>query len=190
MSGLEVCKKIREKGLLVPVVFLTIKDRTEDPYYMERAFRVGGDDYVSKREELRRLEQRMGLNPTEFLERKSDIEELVARVRARLPQVDSLQEFDGHLRVDLMNHQVQVKRQGEWCEEHLAPKEFSLLALLVKSGGRPVGKSQLMDGADVDGEGALQNHIYKLRQKLEPDPQDPHYILTYHKIGYRFRNPE
>lgn len=47
-----------------------------------------------------------------------------------------------------------------------------------------------MDGADVDGEGALQNHIYKLRQKLEPDPQDPHYILTYHKIGYRFRNPE
>ena len=186
MSGLDVCKRIREKGLRTPVVFLTIKDRVDDPDVMDRAFQLGGDDYVSKREELRRLEDHMGLSPTEYLERKSDTEELVVRVKARLPQIESVQEFDDYLRVDLVRQLVEVKRQGVWCEERLTPKEFALLAFLIKNGGRPVGQSQLMDVADVDGEGGLQNHFYKLRQKIEPSPQNPRYLLTYHKIGYRF----
>ena len=61
MSGLDVCKPIREMGLRLLVIFLTIKDRTEEPRYMERAFQLGVDDYVSKREELRRVETGMGL---------------------------------------------------------------------------------------------------------------------------------
>ena len=191
MSGLDVCKKIRERGLRTPVVFLTIKDRTEEPVYMEQAFRLGGDDYVSKREELRRVETRMGLTPTEFLERKSDIEELLARIKARLPQADPVQEFDDYLRIDLSNQRVHLKRDGDWREVRLAPKEFSLLEALVKNGGRPVGIRQLISAADLEGEeGALYNHFYKLRQKLEHDPQNPRYILTYHKIGYRFRSGE
>ncbi len=190
ISGLDVCKEIRQRGDRTPVVFLTIKDRLEEPGYMERAFRLGGDDYVSKREELRRVEHRMGLSPTEFLERKSDIEELVARVSARLPRVEPVLEFDDYLRVDLAGQQVYIRRQGEWQEERLAPKEFALLRVLVTSGGRPVGKNQLMDAAGVDGEGSLQNHIWKLRHKLEPEPQKPRYIVTYHKIGYRFQGTE
>lgn len=55
MNGLDVCKKIRERGSAIPVIFLTIKDRTEEPGYMAQAFRLGGDDYISKREELRRV---------------------------------------------------------------------------------------------------------------------------------------
>ena len=187
-NGLDVCKKIRERGLLTPVLFLTIKDRTEDPRYMEQAFRLGGDDYISKRVELRRIEQRMGLDPSDVLERKSDTEELIARIRARLPHADPLQEFDDYLRVNIEQQQVHVKREDLWMEEHLAPKELSILRVLINSGGRPVGKNQLMDAAEVDGEGSLQNHIWKLRQKLEIDPQHPRYILTYHKIGYRFRS--
>jgi CheY-like chemotaxis protein len=66
LSGLDVCKKIREQGLRIPVVFLTIKDRLDDPRYMEQAFRLGADDYITKREELQRVERQMGLNPTEF----------------------------------------------------------------------------------------------------------------------------
>ncbi|MFQ6026531.1 MAG: response regulator transcription factor [Dehalococcoidia bacterium] len=187
LSGLDVCKKIREKGLRIPVVFLTIKDRLDDPRYMEQAFRLGGDDYISKREELQRVERQMGLSPTEFLERKGDTEELVARVKARLPQVASVHEFDDYLRVDLDGQRVQVMQAGEWNEVHLAPKEFVVLGELLKSGGRPVGVQRLMGVADIQGtESALQNLVYKLRQKLEPDPQSPRYILTYHKIGYRF----
>jgi len=187
MSGLDVCKEIRKKGLRTPVVFLTIKDRTDDPRYMERAFQLGGDDYISKREELRRLEQRMGLAPAEFLERKSDIEELVARIRARLRQVEPEQEFDNFLRINLVRQQVQVKREGQWHEVNLTATEFSILEVLIKSAGHPVGKVQLMDSANVDGEGSLQNHIWRLRHKIEPDPETPRYILTYHGIGYRFR---
>jgi DNA-binding response OmpR family regulator len=191
MNGLDVCKKIRERGLRVPVIFLTIKDRTEEPVYMQQAFRLGGNDYISKREELRRVEERMGLSPTEFLEHKSDIEELVARIKARLPEMDSVQEFDDYLRIDLTKKQVYLKQQGDWREVRLAPKEFSLLEVLVKNSGRPVGIRQLISAAGLEGdEGALYNHFYKLRQKLEPDPQDPQHILTYHKIGYRFRGSE
>ena len=190
MTGLDVCKQIRQKGILTPVVFLTIKDRTEDPRYMERAFKLGGDDYVSKREELKQIENNLGLKPTEFLERKSDVEELIARIRARLPQVELKQEFDGYLRVDINKQQVQLNRGSEWQEVQLTVKEFSLLEMLVKNGGRPVGKNQLMEGAEVDGESSLQNHIWRMRNKLEPDPADPRYILTYHKIGYRFQSQD
>ena len=187
MNGLDVCNKIRQKGLHTPVIFLTIKDRIEDPWYMERAFRLGGDDYVSKREELRRLEQELGLRPAEFLERKSDVEELIARISARLPQVEAKQEFDGYLRVDISWQKAHLNLQGEWQEVHLTNKEFALLETVMQATGRPVGKTQLMDGAGVDGESSLQNHIWRLRNKLEPDPENPHYILTCHKIGYRFR---
>ena len=129
----------------------------------------------------------MGLTPTEFLERKSDIEELLARIKARLPERDSLKEFDNYLRIDLAQQQLSINRGGRWVEVRLAPKEFSLLAAIMKNVGRPVGIRQLIGAAGLEGEeGALYNHFYKLRQKLERDPQNPHYIQTYHKIGYRF----
>ena len=187
LNGLDVCKRIRDQGLRIPVVFLTIKDRLDDPRYMEQAFRLGADDYISKREELQRVERQMGLNPTEFLERKGDIEELVARVKARLPQIAPIHEFDNYLRVDLAGQQVHIRQGGHWQELHMAPKEFVVLGELLKAGGRPVGTQRLMGAADIQGtESALQNLVYKVRQQLEPDPQSPQYILTYHKIGYRF----
>ncbi len=187
MSGLDVCKAIRKKGIRIPVIFLTIKDRREDPRYLERAFQLGADDYVVKREELRQIEQRMGLAPAEFLERKSDIEELVARIKVRLSAMESVQEIDGYLQIDVPGRQVKLKREGLWQDVHLTVAEFDILWQLVKAAGRPVGKTQLMDAAGVDGEGSLQNHIWRLRSKIEPDPEFPAYILTYHSIGYRFK---
>lgn len=188
MGGLDVCKRIREKGIRTPIIFLTIKDRAEDAYFMRRAFQLGGDDYISKREELRRIEQRMGISPSELLERKSDIDELLARIKIRLQKVDSMQEFNGYLRVDLVSRLAEVKHEGQWQEVHLTSTEQSLLAALLRKPGHPVGKVELMSTAGVDGEGSLQNHIMRLRRKLEPDPGSPRYILTYHGIGYRFGN--
>lgn len=188
MSGLDVCKKIRRKGLRTPVIFLTIKDRAEDPRWMERAFRTGADDYMSKREELRRLEQNMGLVPAEYLERKSDIEELVARIRARLHHTELELELEDFLRVSLARKRVEVKQEGQWQEVNLTATEFLILDVLIKNRGHPVGKEQLMDCANIDGEGSLQNHIWRLRYKIEQTPETPRYILTYHGIGYRFRD--
>lgn len=188
MGGLDVCKRIREKGIRTPIIFLTVKDRAEEPYFMRRAFQLGGDDYISKREELRQIERQMGISPSELLERKSDIDELLSRIKIRLHHVDSKQEFDGYLKVDLLSRQVEIKREGKWQEVYLTSTEQSLLEVLLQKSGRPVGKVELMSTAGVDGEGSLQNHIMRLRKKLEPDPSSPRYILTYHGIGYRFGN--
>jgi DNA-binding response OmpR family regulator len=186
MSGLDVCKSIRKKGNRIPVIFLTIKDRREDPRYLERAFQLGADDYVTKREELRLLEQKMGLAPTEFIGQKSDIEELVARIKTRLNAIGHIQQFDNYLYFDPGKQEVKTRQEGIWHDIHLTTAEFEILAELIKADGRPVGKNQLMDVAGVDGEGSLQNHIWRLRNKLEPAPEVPVYILTYHSIGYRF----
>lgn len=188
MNGLDVCKEIRKRGTLIPVIFLTIKDRRDDLRYLERAFQLGADDYVTKREELRHLEERMGIVPTEFIRRKSDIEELISRVKARLYVADYEEEFNGYLRINLSRQQVMVKREGRWRDVHLTNTEFGILSMLVKANGKPIGKTQIMDAINIDGEGSLQNHIWRLRSKIEPVPEEPSYILTYHSIGYRFRN--
>ncbi|HEY94079.1 MAG TPA: response regulator transcription factor [Dehalococcoidia bacterium] len=190
MGGLDVCKKIREKGFRMPIIFLTVKDRAEEPFFMKRAFQLGGDDYISKREELRKIEQRMGLVPSELLERKSDIDELLARINARLQKVDSEKEFGDNFRIDLTSRMVEKKHEGRWEEVHLTQTEFSLLEILLRKPGSPVGKIELMSQAGIDGEGSLQNHIMRLRRKLESDPGMPEYILTYHGIGYRFGKRE
>ncbi len=67
--------------------------------------------------------------------------------------------------------------------------EFHILEVLIKAGRRPVRKAQLMDMTNVDGEASLQNHIWRLRSKIELIPEAPRYILTYHGVGYRFREP-
>jgi DNA-binding response OmpR family regulator len=186
MNGLDVCKEIRRRGNKIPVIFLTIKDRRDDPRYLERAFQLGADDYIIKREELRHLEEQMGIAPTEFITRKSDIEELISRIKVRLYVADSEEEFNGYLRINLSRQQVMVKKEDQWQDVHLTNTEFGVLSLLVKAKGKPIGKAQLMDAISIDGEGSLQNHIWRLRSKIEPVPEEPAYILTYHSIGYRF----
>lgn len=188
MSGLDVCKEIRKRGNRIPVVFLTIKDRRDDPRYLERAFQLGADDYITKREELKRLEERMGITPTEFITRKSDIEELISRIKARLNVIDSAGEFNGYLRINLPRHQVMIKQEGQWRDVHLTNTEFGIFSMLIKATGKPVAKMHIIDAVNIDGEGSLQNHIWRLRSKIEPIPEEPSYILTYHSIGYRFRS--
>jgi DNA-binding response OmpR family regulator len=187
LNGLDVCKQIRKEGIQTPVIFLTIKDRLEDPRYIERAFQLGGNDYVTKREELKRLELSMGLPPTEYLEQKSDIEELIARIKARINMINPEEEYDDYLRISFSKKQIKIKRKGTWNEAHLTDTEFGILEALVKSSGKPIGKARLMDMTNVDGEASLQNHIWRLRGKIEIDPEIPEYILTYHKVGYRFK---
>jgi DNA-binding response OmpR family regulator len=186
MNGLDVCKEIRKRGTRIPVIFLTIKDRREDSRYLERAFQLGADDYITKREELRQLEERMGITPTEFMTRKSDIEELLSRIRARLYAINPEREYNGYLRVDLSRRQAMINHEGNWRDIHLTTTEFGILALLVSAEGKPIGKVQIMDAVNVEGEGSLQNHIWRLRNKIEPIPEEPVYIITYHGIGYRF----
>jgi DNA-binding response OmpR family regulator len=158
---------------------------------MRRAFAVGGTDYITKREELRRVEERMGLLPTEFLERKSDVDELITRIKAHLSEHLPPVEFNHVLQINFEHEKVKVRRRGEWRETHLSGAQFRVLQALAINEGKGVTKSALLSAAgssrdEIDIDRALQSHIYRLRELIEPDPRAPVFILTYHRIGYRF----
>ena len=163
-NGLEVCRQLRERGDETPVIFLTVRDSIAD---LESGFERGANDYIAK---------------------PFDIRELLARIKARLaPQ--SL-EIDGYLRIDSARRKVWIQRSGDWQEISLTPKEFDLLRYLVYNDGRAIGKTTLLDQVfdspdDLETK-TVEKHIWALRQKLEPDPREPRYIVNVRGVGYKF----
>ena len=165
-NGLEVCRRLRDRGDETPVIFLTVRDSIID---LEMGFAFGANDYITK---------------------PFDVRELLARVKARLPP-RSL-EIDEYLRVDMSQRKVWVHRKGAWQEASLTPKEFDLLQHLVYNAGRPIGKSTLLEQVfdylqDVETK-TVEKHIWSLRQKLEPDPKAPRYFLNVRGVGYKFES--
>jgi DNA-binding response OmpR family regulator len=165
-NGLAVCRKIRDLGDPVPIIFLTVRDSVSD---LELGFALGASDYVPK---------------------PFDIRELLARVKARLPR--AVQEFDNYLRVDLARRVVTIRRAEGWVPVDLAPREFDLLNYLVTNAGRPIGRTALLEAVfDIPGDSdietkTLEKHIWALRQKIEPNPKEPRYLLNVRGVGYKF----
>jgi DNA-binding response OmpR family regulator len=167
-NGLAVCRKIRDAGDTVPILFLTVRDSVSD---LEIGFSMGASDYVSK---------------------PFDIRELLARVKARLPR--QLQEFDNYLRLDSARRTVSVKRGDTWALVDLTPREFDLLNYLVTNAGRPIGRTALLEAvfgipgdSDIETK-TLEKHVWSLRQKIEPNAKEPRYILNVRGVGYKFAN--
>jgi len=169
MDGWEICKRIREMSD-VPIIFLTARSDVKD---VVRGLEMGADDYVTK---------------------PYDNDELVARVRAHLrrsprPNMSEELVFDeGEFRINFMNREVWVRNELK----HLTPKEFNLLAVLVRNAGRVVTRTELVTQAWGEEYGdaidSLKLYIHYLRQKVETNPQQPDYIVTSRGVGYRFVN--
>jgi len=166
-NGLAVCRKIRDAGDSVPIIFLTVRDSVSD---LELGFSLGASDYISK---------------------PFDIRELLARVKARLPR--PLQEFGNCLRVDALRRVVMVRNAtGSWVVADLTPREFDLLNYLVTNAGRPIGRIALLEAVfDIPGDSdietkTLEKHVWSLRQKIEPNPKEPRFILNARGVGYKF----
>jgi len=163
-NGLDVCRQLRERGDETPVIFLTVRDSITD---LELGFQVGANDYITK---------------------PFDVRELLARIKARLPP-QSL-EFDEYLRLDAARRKVWIQPGGDWQEVGLTPKEFDLLCYLVYNAGRAIGRTtlleQVFDMPDDLETKTLEKHIWSLRQKLEPDPRSPRYLLNVRGVGYKF----
>jgi two-component system, OmpR family, KDP operon response regulator KdpE len=171
MGGITACRMIRSIAPRIGIVVLSVRNEEQDRV---AALDAGADDYLSKP---------FGLS------------ELLARLHAiyrrtqnsREEQVDVLQA--GELTMDLPGHSVW--RAGKAI--HLTPKEFELLALLMKNQGRPVAHVTLLRtiwGPDFGNESHyLRNYVKALRQKIEADPARPEYIFTEPRVGYCFRNP-
>ncbi len=166
MSGWDVCRALRGRGVDVPVIMLTARGAEVDRVL---GLELGADDYVTKPFSLR---------------------ELLARVRAVLRRPGPRQKFEefafGDVRIRLRGRQV--FRAGR--EVRLTRKEFDLLVFLVEHRGEVVTRERLLD--EVWGyerfptTRTVDTHVLRLRRKFEADPDRPAWILTVHGQGYKF----
>ena len=166
-DGWEMCRQLREMSDM-PIIFLSaLKDKGD----IIKGLDIGADDYVTK---------------------PWDDDELVARIHARLrrsPRTNLSEELifnQGEFRINFMNREVWIRKSLK----HLTPKEFNLLAVLVRNAGRVVSRTELVTEAwgdeYSDAIDSLKLYIHYLRQKIEMNPQQPEYILTSRGVGYRF----
>jgi two-component system KDP operon response regulator KdpE len=168
MDGLTVCQRIREVAE-TPIMMLSAQAITEE--HIVQGLSAGADEYLVKPIRLN---------------------EFVARVQAllRRSQMTSSEAEtgynDGYLSVDLQRRHVHVSGQ----KIHLTPTEFKLLVVLLENAGRVVPQRELLEqvwGPEyVDDVYYPRVYISQLRRKIEPDPANPIYILTEHRVGYRF----
>jgi two-component system alkaline phosphatase synthesis response regulator PhoP len=171
IDGLEVCRRLRQENIRVPIIMLTARDTEIDKVL---GLELGADDYVTK-----------PFSPRE----------LVARVKAILRRSD--QENDQgqkseimairDLSIDLQRYEVRVR--GEVIT--LTPKEFELLRFLMRNVGRVLTRDVLLDKVwdyEFSGDTRIVDvHISRLRDKIELDPKSPIYIETVRGIGYRLK---
>lgn len=169
LSGTEVCREIRTRSN-VPIIMLTAKDSEVD---IVVGLELGADDYVTKPYSTR---------------------ELLARIRAVLRRrTEDVDEHEsvleaGGVRMDVERHTVTV----DGADVSMPLKEFELLELLLRNGGRVLTRGQLIDrvwGADYFGDTkTLDVHIKRIRSKIEKTPSQPTMLVTVRGLGYRFED--
>jgi two-component system OmpR family response regulator len=168
-DGFEIHRRLRDRGVQSPVIFLTARDATEDKV---RGLTLGGDDYVTK---------------------PFSLEELVARIRAVLRRTNGGREQEPSrlrfedLEMDEDSHEV---RRGSRVIE-LRPTEYNLLRFMLLNPRRVLSKQQILDHVwhyDFGGESnVVETYISYLRKKIDAD--EPHLIHTVRGVGYVLRLP-
>ena len=168
MSGLDLLKRIRDRNIQTPALFLTAHDALSDKV---AGFEAGADDYLSKPFSPRELEYR--------------VEALLRRGGATAEEPDEDRIEVGDLVIDKRRHEV--IRDGSRID--LTPLEFQILELLASEPGRAWSRNALLDRVwSTDYEGYQRNidpHINRLRKKLEVDPKNPRFVLTVRGVGYK-----
>jgi len=173
MDGLEVCRQLRRQDRFasLPVLMLTARGEEADRVV---GLEIGADDYVTKPFSMR---------------------ELIARVRALLrrhePVVTNRTAIQrGDLRIDPSAHIVSIGSK----EVELSALEFRLLHHLASNPGIVFSRDQLLDRVWGNERSVTQRsvdvYVRRVREKIEPKPQDPVYLQTVHGVGYRFTTGE
>ncbi len=166
IDGVEITRRIREWSQ-IPIIILSVRDREKDKI---EALDAGADDYLAK---------------------PFGVGELMARMRVVMRRISP----EAHaaifavkgLKIDLVRHQVSLADK----DITLTPTEFDLLGVLIQNAGKVITHRQLIQkvwGSGYEDESRLLRvNISNLRHKIEPDPNQPYYILTELGVGYRFR---
>lgn len=166
MSGIDVCREIKQQSPTVPIIVLSASTEIADKVLL---LELGADDYVSK-----------PFSPRELL----------ARVQARIRQAGRLVIRDAtafdEICVDFATWEVM--REDHPVE--LTAQEFKILTFFVKNAERVISRAELLKEAfgyqDYSTTHTVDNHIFNLRQKLERDPANPTHFCTVRGAGYRF----
>jgi len=173
MSGMEVCKRIRE-GSQIPIIMLTAKDEISDKIV---GFDYGADDYMIK-----------PFSPAELVARVKSHIQRYNRIRNSLSPTVVLDAkiTAGSLEILLDSHQVFLGG----TEVNLTPREYDILVLLASSPNRVFTKEEVFEsiwGIDSLGEtSTIMVHINRLRAKIDKQFQNEEYIDTVWGVGYRF----
>jgi two-component system alkaline phosphatase synthesis response regulator PhoP len=172
MSGLEICKRIQDEGMKMPIIMLTAKAEENDKVF---GLELGADDYITK---------------------PFSVRELIARVKAHLRrgqfattagEATIPDEFKfGNVVVNLKRHEV--IKAGE--RQDLTNREFLLLEYFIRHRGELLTRDRLLDeiwGYEVyPTTRTVDTHVRRLRKHVEPNPDKPRYIKTVHGAGYLF----
>ena len=167
ISGLDVCKRLRAEGNGVPIIMLTARGQEIDKVL---GLKLGADDYVTK--------------PFGFMELTARVEALLRRKTGSTRPVgiygfgDVVVDFD----------RAELKKRGEPVE--VTARELKLLEYFIAHRGEVVPRERLLDQVwEYDAAPLTRTvdmHVAKLRKKIENDPSDPRFIVTVHRMGYKF----
>ena len=166
-NGQDVCRELRHRGMRIPIIMLTARGQETDKVV---GLEIGADDYVTK---------------------PFSVRELMARVHVQLRRTvcenAAVEQFQfGEVELDFKRQHA--ARAGQRL--HLTAREFDILKYFVRRRGETISRDELLD--KVWGFRAyplsrtVDNHIAKLRQKIERLPTEPEYLITVHGLGYKF----
>jgi len=168
-SGLDVCRDLRQRGIKTPLLMLTAKSQLLDKVL---GLKLGADDYLTKPFEMPELLARL-----EALLRRSNV--VTSDVSGQIVQF-------GDVTVDFRT--TQVLRNGSPLE--VSAREFKLLRYFIEHRGAAITRDELLNAVwgyeSMPFTRTVDVHIAWLRQKVEPQPRRPQFILTVHGVGYRF----
>jgi len=167
-DGFDVARAVRQQGIQTPILMLTARGQVVDRVV---GLKLGADDYLTK--------------PFETIELLARLEALLRR--APLATAVSVERYQlGEVLID--SRKAEVTREGAAVD--LSAKEFHLLRYFIEHRGATISREELL--TEVWGYHATPStrtvdvHVAWLRQKLEPNPRMPQYVLTVHGLGYKF----
>src|SRR3989441_68468 len=167
MSGLDVCKQLKIKQPALPIIMLTARGQEIDKVV---GLELGADDYVTKPFSIRELMAR--------------VKAVLRRVTPQAPAAEVYRFSD----VEVNIRSNEVRRAGKLVD--LSAKEFALLAYFITNPAETLSRDRLLDAVwgyeNYPNTRTVDTHIVHLRQKLEPNPEEPRFILTIHGSGYKF----
>lgn len=167
-NGLDICRDLRQRNILTPIIMLTAKGEITDRVV---GLKLGADDYLTK--------------PFDMLELLARVEALIRRSNILISSSVDTYEF-GLIQVDM--RKSKVERQNKIVE--LSAKEFALLRYFIEHRELIISRNELLDAVwsydAMVSTRTVDVHVSSLRQKLEVNPHHPQHIVTVYGLGYKF----